>query len=283
MDNIVFVSVLCAAFMHAGWNALVKAGSDRLMSITIISVWSAILSLPLMLMVDIPPSKAWPWLGASVALHTIYKLLLSRAYRLGDMGQVYPIARGSAPLLTVLLMAYVFNERLSLIATVGIAVLVVGVWLMSIRGGSAAAKIETKAVSYALATAVLISLYTITDGQGARIGSSAVSYAIWLFVLDGLAMLIVAGKIRGIALVSGFIKASWRTGAFGAMMSMGSYGIALWAMRHAPIASIAALRETSVLFAAIISFVVLKEALNPWRVVSALLIVSGVALSRLVI
>lgn len=283
MDNIVFASVLCAAFMHAGWNALVKAGSDRLISITIISVWSALLSIPLLLMVPIPPSKAWPWLMASVALHTVYKLLLARAYRLGDMGQVYPIARGSAPLLTAVLMTYIFGETLSMIGTIGVTVLVVGVWLMSVRGGGTATKIETKAVAYALATAVLISLYTITDGQGARIGSSATSYAIWLFFLDGLAMLFVAGKIRGMAAVSFSIRASWRTGALGAVMSMGSYGIALWAMRHAPIASVAALRETSVLFAALIAYVVLKETFNPWRVASALLIVSGVALTRLVI
>ena len=282
MDNIVFVSVLCAAFMHAGWNALVKAGGDRLLSITIISVWSAILSLPLLSIVPIPPTKAWPWLFASVFLHTVYKLLLARAYRLGDMGQVYPIARGSAPLLTALLMTYVFDERLSLTATTGIAIVVVGVWLMSVRGGSTAASIEKEVVGYALATAVLISLYTITDGQGARIGASAISYAIWLFVFDGLAMLVVAAKIRGIARVALSIKESWRTGAFGAIMSMGSYGIALWAMRHAPIASVAALRETSVLFAAVIAFVVLKETFNPWRVVSALLIVTGVTLTRLV-
>ena len=282
MDNIVFVSVLCAAFMHAGWNALVKAGSDRLMSITIISVWSAILSIPLLMFVDLPPSQAWPWLCASVALHTVYKLLLARAYRLGDMGQVYPIARGSAPLLTAVLMTYVFNEKLSVIGTFGIAILVIGVWLMSVRGGGTAAKIETQAVSYALATAVLISLYTITDGQGARIGSTAISYVIWLFALDGIAMLIASCQIRGKDQVCQSIKESWRIGAFGAAMSMGSYGIALWAMRHAPIASVAALRETSVLFAAVISFFVLKETMNPWRVASALLIVSGVAMTRLV-
>lgn len=282
MDNIVFVSVLCAAFMHAGWNALVKAGSDRLMSITVISVWSALISLPLLLMVPVPPAAAWPWLVASVAFHTVYKLLLARAYRLGDMGQVYPIARGSAPLLTALLMTYAFNEILTPVAAIGILLLVIGVWLMSVRGGSDSATIQTKAIAYALATAVLIALYTITDGQGARLGASALSYVIWLFVFDGLAMLIATGWIRGGANVAKALVSSRRTGAFGALMSMGSYGIALWAMRQAPIASVAALRETSVLFAAMISFVVLKESLNPWRIASGLLIVSGVVLTRLV-
>ena len=282
MNNFVFVSVLCAAFMHAGWNALVKAGSDRLMSITIISVWSAVLAFPLLLLVPTPPAAAWPWLGASIAFHTVYKLLLARAYRLGDMGQVYPIARGSAPLLTALLMTYAFNEVLTPVAAIGIFLLVIGVWLMSVRGGRDSATIQTTAVGYALATAVLISLYTITDGQGARIGASALSYAIWLFVFDGLAILIATGWIRGPKPVLQTIQRAWRIGAFGALMSMGSYGIALWAMRQAPIASVAALRETSVLFAAMISFVVLKESLSPWRITSALLIVSGVVLTRLV-
>lgn len=280
MEAGVFGAVLVAAALHAGWNAIVKVGHDRFLSITLISIAAAVISLPALPFVAVPRAEAWLWLLGSVLLHTGYNLFLIQAYRAGDLGQVYPIARGAAPLLVSLVMVLGFGETLTPAAMAGVGLLVAGVWLMSVRGGRDLAKLERGAVAAALATSVFIAAYTVSDGLGARVSGSAPGYALWLFLLDGAAMLAILLAVRGGGAAAA-LRPYWRSGLAGGAMSLGAYSIAIWAMTVAPIALVAALRESSVLFAAAISVLVLREPPTAWRMLSALTILAGVVLARL--
>ncbi|HXF89628.1 MAG TPA: EamA family transporter [Xanthobacteraceae bacterium] len=278
MDAIVFLAVLLAAAFHAGWNAMVKIDLDRFLSITLISLAAGTVAVAALPFVAVPRESAWPWLAVSALLHTGYKIFLVQAYRAGDLGQVYPIARGAAPLLVWLAMLAT-GEVLTAHAIAGIALLVGGVWLMSVRGGRDLAKLEGRAVTYALGTSVFIASYTVTDGLGARINGDAHGYAVWLFVLDGLLMLALLLLMRGrcgLAAMRPFIV----SGLAGGAMSLGAYWIVIWAATVAPIAMVAALRESSVLFAGAISVLILREPPTRWRLLSALVIVVGMALMR---
>ncbi|HSG54074.1 MAG TPA: EamA family transporter [Paracoccaceae bacterium] len=280
MDSLVFFAVLGAAALHAGWNAVLKLGLDRVLSISLIAGAAGVIALAALPFVPVPRAEAWPWLLLSVALHVGYNLFLVQAYQAGDFGQVYPIARGSAPLIVTVVTYLALGERLSPAALAGIALLVTGVWLMSIRGGRDLAKLETRALGFALATSVFIAGYTLTDGHGARVSGSAHGYALWLFALDGVAMIAVLLARRGPGALM-MLGPHWRGGLAGGAMSLAAYWIAIWAMTVAPIALVAALRESSVLFAAAISCLILREPLTPWRGASALAIVGGVVMMRL--
>lgn len=280
MEPIVFMAVLLAAAFHAGWNAIVKIDLDRFLSITLISVSACIVAMPMLAFVAIPHAATWPWLLFSISLHTGYKLFLIQAYRAGDLGQVYPIARGAAPLIVSFVMLFVFGETLTPAAMVGVAMLVMGVCLMSIRGGRDRARPEKKAISFALITSIFIAGYTVTDGLGARLNGDAHGYAVWLFVLDGLTMLGIMLALRGWRGLAA-LRPYWRSGLAGGTMSLGAYWIVIWATTLAPIALVSALRESSVLFAAAISVLILREPLTRWRVLSALAIVTGILATRM--
>lgn len=279
MEPHVFFAVLLAAAFHAGWNAIVKIDLDRFLSVTLISLASGTVGLALLPFVAFPQAAAWPFIVVSSILHTGYKLFLIRAYRAGDLGQVYPIARGTAPLLVSIVMVWFFGEHLSISAAVGIAVLVAGVWLMSARGGRDLARLDGGAVGYALMTSLFIASYTVVDALGARTNGDAHGYAFWLFALDGVSMLAVLLAARGprsLAALAPF----WKSGLAGGGMSVGAYWIVIWAMTVAPVALVAALRETSVLFASAISVLILREPLSRWRALSALMIVAGIVATR---
>jgi drug/metabolite transporter (DMT)-like permease len=272
----VFLAVLAAAFMHAGWNALIKVRLDPFLSISLMSLGMGAISLACVGFVAVPAGWTWLWIGLSVVLHTGYKLFLVRAYRIGDLGQVYPLARGTAPLLTALGSAVLIGEVVSPSAGMAIAVLCLGILLMSLRGAGTGAKLGRTTVLYALGTSGFIALYTLVDGVGGRSAPSASSYTAWLFVLDGMAMGLVCVAVRGRAAVAGLVPA-WRTGLGTGALSLGAYWIVIWAMTQAPIAAVAALRESSILFALVLSAVMLKERLTAWRITAAVLILAGVA------
>jgi len=280
MSITVFFAVLVAAACHAGWNAIVKVGLDRFLSVCLIAISAGIASLVPLPFVAIPVIEAWPFLAASVAFHIGYNLFLVQAYRAGDLGQVYPIARGAAPLLVSLVSLTLVGEALTALQTTGILILAAGVALMSMRGGRDIARLERSAVVFALATSAFIAAYTITDGLGARANGSAHSYAVWLFFFDGLAMLIVLLLARGLAGLRA-LRPYWKSGMAGGAMSFAAYWTAIWAMTQAPIPLVAALRETSVLFAAAISVLILREPLTRVRMLAAVVIVSGIVLTRL--
>jgi drug/metabolite transporter (DMT)-like permease len=280
MDSFVFAAVLFAAACHAGWNATIKRGLDPLATTVAISIGAAAVSLVFAPVVGLPAPAAWPWVIASVAIHLFYFAALIESYRWGDMSQVYPIARGSAPLMTAVITTTFIEERLGLGGWLGIALVVAGVLLLSLRGGRDLAKLDRRAVGFALFTAVTICAYSVVDGVGARQAGSANAYSVALFVGIGPVMALYALARNGRTAIADAARL-WGTGLGGGTLQLGSYGIAIWAMTVAPIAIVAALRETSVLFGAMIAVVVLKEPLRASRVVAALLIVLGLALIRL--
>ena len=280
MDPVVFAAVLLAAACHAGWNATIKAALDPLATTVLISIGAAIVAAAFLPAVGLPAGAAWPWCGASVVIHLVYFAALIESYRAGDMGQVYPIARGSAPLMTAIVTTAFVGERLGFAGWSGIILLVAGVMLLSLRGGRDLTRLDWKAVGFALFTALTICAYSVVDGVGARRAAGAGAYSVALFMGIGPVMMIYALARRGPEAIPA-MRRQWRLGLAGGTLQLGSYGIAIWAMTAAPIAIVAALRETSVLFGALIAILFLKEPLRAGRVAAALMIVAGLTLIRL--
>jgi drug/metabolite transporter (DMT)-like permease len=280
MDALVFAAVLIAAACHAGWNAAIKRGVDPLATTVAISVGSGVVAAPVLAFTGPPVMAAWPWVIASVLIHLVYFAALIESYRSGDMGQVYPIARGSAPLLTAAGSALVIGEHIGPIPWLGIGLLTAGILLLSLRGGRDLAQLDRRAVGFALFTAVTICGYSLVDGMGARTSGNAHAYTAAMFAGNGLIMASYAVTRRGPAAVVGMMR-HWQIGIVGGLLSYAAYGIVIWAMTVAPIALVAALRETSVLFGAVIAAVFLKEPVRMPRMVAALMIVGGLALIRL--
>src|SRR5262249_33346574 len=183
MENFVFLAVLFAAACHAGWNALIKVGLDPLSTTTLISLGAGVVALAFVPLIGAPAGAAWPWLLASVAIHLFYFASLIESYRTGDLGQVYPIARGSAPLMTATVTTIFVGEKLSLIGWTGILALVVGVLLLSARGGRELTKVDRRAVGFAFFTALTICGYSVVDGIRSRLFRNPNAYSLWLFIL----------------------------------------------------------------------------------------------------
>lgn len=280
MTPTVFLAVLAAAAMHATWNALVKVRSDRFASITLTSLGMTLSALPVLPFVEAPGPAAWPWMAASMIIHIGYRLFLVRAYEHGDLAQTYPLARGTAPLITAIGGVFVLSEVPTALAVFGILLLSLGTLLMSLRGGGHLATLNRAAVGYALTTSLFISGYTLADGSGVRIASSAVGYAAWLFVCDGLFATAIGLGVRGRRLLVAD-AAEWGANILAGFLSAAAYAIAMWAMTRAPVASVASLRETSILFAMLISVFALGEKMTGWRGAAALSIVAGVVALRM--
>ena len=280
MTLTVFFAVLGAALMHAIWNAMVKVELDRFVAVTAMTVGMAATALPAASFVEFPAPVVWPWIIASVILHMGYKLFLIRAYQTGDLAQIYPLARGTAPLLITLGGIFLVSEVPGPVSIAGIGLLSAGTFLMSMRGHAGLEKLNRHAVFYALVTSVFIAGYTLSDGRGARTAASASSYAVWLFISDAGWSLILFVWLRGAARLKDVV-AAWKPGLVTGALSGGAYWIAMWAMTKAPIATVAALRETSILFAMLISVTALGEKMTAWRAAAALAIIGGVIALRL--
>jgi drug/metabolite transporter (DMT)-like permease len=279
MDPYVFGAVLAAAAMHAGWNSILKIGLEPFLAMTLVTASAGVASIPLLVVFGWPAAPAWPWLIASIILHLAYYVVLTEAYRRADIGQVYPIARGGAPLLTALASPLVIAEPVGLPAMAGIAVLGCGIAMMSIFGRRRGAALDPLAIVFALLTAIVICGYTFVDGIGARTAGDPHAYSAALFALDALPLLCVALWQRGLGGLAP-MKRFLGPGFLGGAMSLGSYWIAIWAMTLAPIALVAAVRETSVLFATLIAFAVLKEPMSPGRIMAAVMIMGGLLITR---
>lgn len=280
MTTVVFAAVLFAAVCHASWNALIKVALDPLSTTTLILCGATFFALVAIPFVPLPAPAAWPYLVASSVIHLLYFGSLAEAYRTGDLGQVYPVARGAAPLMTAIAGTLIVGEHLNVLAWGGIVALALGVLMLSLKGGRDIAKLDTRAVGFALFTAVTICAYTIVDGVGARLSGHAISYVLWGFV--GICIFLVPYALyrNGRTLFSDAMQ-FWPRGLAGGALQVVSYGVALWAMTLAPIAIIASLRETSVLFATLIAVVLLGEPFRAIRVAAAVLIVAGLVAIRL--
>lgn len=274
MSADVFFAILLAAALHAGWNALVKTGLDRFSSILFLGMAQGAIALVLLPFFGLPARAAWPWVLAGSALHSGYKLALIRAYGHGDLSQIYPLSRGTAPLIVAVAGALFLGERMDPARSSAVAAIAAGIMLMAGKGG-----LTRAGLFWALVTAGFTAAYTLADGVGARISGSASAFILAMIVLDGLTMLAFGLAARGRAGIAAMLPA-WRPGAAAGAMSLGSYWIAIWAFTQAPLAMVAALRETSVLFAMLIAVVWLKEKPTPRRWAAAAMILVGVVLMR---
>jgi len=280
-------AVLGAALLHASWNALIKAGRDPLLDTALVALGGSIVALPLTLLVQAPERAAWPYIAATVVVHVGYYSALAAAYRLGDLSHAYPIMRGVAPLFVALASGFWFAEPLSASAWAGVLLICGGVLSLAFVGrrkgrgaGAAAGKDAGATTLWALFSAGVIAVYTVIDATGVRASGGAERYLVWLFVFLGLPFgLTVLATKRGALLAHA--RRYWWVGIAGSVLSGLSYGIALWAMMRAPVALIAALRETSVIFAALIGAWLLKEGHLKARLAGAAAVLAGLIALKL--
>ena len=275
----IMLIVLGAAALHATWNALIKAGTDTFLAtvliVTCAGAWGGV-TLPFR---PLPAPACWPYLLTSVAIHFAYFSCIALAYRQGDLSYAYPLMRGTAPLLTAVAGVVLVREPLSAGGMLGIALLSLGILLLA--GETLwAGTLPPRATVFALANAVVISTYTLVDGFGVRRSGDAASYIAWLLVLSALGLLSFVLTTRRRALRLHF-QAYWKHGLLGGLCTMLSYGLALWAMTYASVALVAALRETSVIFATLIGTVSLKEHFGMARAMAVLLVTAGATAMRL--
>lgn len=273
----VIALVLLGALLHATWNAIVKAGTDKSLDAAMIALGAGLVGLACLPFVPVPKPEAWPFLLASAVLQFTYFQLVAATYRAGDIGLVYPLMRGVAPLLVATTSGVVLGEHLSLGALAGVLTISAGVLTLAFeaRHGS------RRAILLALSNAAVIATYTFVDGAGARISGNAISYALWMSLLPPVLLFAWAFWQRGAVPVILHVKYTWKRGLLGGAGSIASYGLALWAMTKAPIATVAALRETAILFALVISVVVLKEKASVWRYIAGAIIAAGVLILKL--
>ncbi|MCX7239092.1 MAG: DMT family transporter [Burkholderiales bacterium] len=273
----VVAAVLLGALLHASWNALVKSSQDKDLDMATIHLIGSFLGIPLVALAGWPSAAAWPYIGASVLIHIAYYIALTGAYRHGELGLTYPLMRGVAPLLVALSATLTLGETLSPLAWVGVVCISCGVLVLGLHVEAFKAP---KAVAFALANAVVIAIYTVVDGLGVRASGNALQYVATLFLLDGWPFALLMFATRGHAL-GRYARKRWPVATLGACASLGSYGIALWAMTRAPVATVAALRETSVLFAVLLGAWFLKEAFTVRRLAGTCVIAAGVMALRL--
>ncbi|GAA0664701.1 DMT family transporter [Kitasatospora atroaurantiaca] len=276
--------VLVAAVTHASWNAVAHSLKDELAGLCLVGVGRTACGLGLACLAPVPAAAAWPYLLLSVGLHVGYQILLMRSFRLGDFGQVYPIARGTAPLVVTLVAAVFVGERLHGSSAFGVAVASVGLvglalWgLRSRRGpGAGAGPGVAPAVAAAVATGLAIAAYTVVDGLGVRSSAAVLGYIAWLMVLDGAAVPLYAVLTHGRGLAERLRPVTAR-GLLGGVMSVLSYGLVLWAQAHAPLAPVAVLRESSIIVGAGIGAVFFKERFGGARMAAAGVMLAGIAL-----
>ena len=270
--------VLFGALLHAGWNALVKSSTDKALDTALIHLLGSVIAIPLIALVGWPGHAAWPYIMTSVTIHIGYYIALTGAYQHGDLGLTYPLMRGTAPLLVALSATLTLGEHLSAFGWAGVVGISCGVLTL---GLSRHALDSPRALGFALSNALVIAIYTVVDALGARASGNALQYVVTLFALDGWPFALLVLRRRRRSVVRHYVRARWPLALGGALASLGSYGIALWAMTRAPVATIAALRETSVLFAVLLGTWLLKEKFTPRRAVGTLSIVAGVMALRL--
>ncbi len=276
MTLTVTLLVLSAAVMHATWNAFVKAGNDKAVMQCLVIFFGGIPGLIILPFVPLPDPACWPYLIGSVLAHSVYSFTLVEAYRFGALSQTYPIARGSAPLLSAIAGLAVANEHLNGGEWLGLLIACAG--LISLAGFPKAG--EGRSILFAVATSLGIACYSVLDGLGVRSTAEGLSYITWLLVLEmipvGLAFLWLR---RGRAMAS--LKENLKRGLFGGIIAGIGYGIVIWAMDFAPMAHVSAMRETSVILAALIGTLVLHEPFGPRRIAAAALVAAGNALLHL--
>ncbi|WP_379653898.1 EamA family transporter [Pseudoxanthomonas sp. UC19_8] len=270
----VFCLVLFAALMHAGWNALVKGAPDKLLTTVLVSGFAALIAACALPFLPAPAAASWPFLMVSPLLQALYFALVARCYQVADMSQAYPLMRGAAPLLVAVVGALWLGEQLAPLAWLGIAVVCAGVLAMALGSG------RLHHAALPLLNAAVIAGYTLLDAAGARRSGHALSYTLWLFALTSLPLLAWALLARRAAFLA-YLRGNAARGLAGGVGTLLSYSLALWAMTRAPVALVAALRESAIVFGLGISVLLLKERPPRARLLAAGVIALGVAVLRL--
>ena len=270
----VTLAVLGGALLHATWNTLVKTSQDKELDTYAVAAGSGLLALLLLPFLPLPAAAAWPWLAASAAVHVLYFLFLAGAYRHGELSYVYPVMRGGGPMIVAASGVLVFAEVLRASEWLGVVFVCGGI--LALASGAH----DRRATFFATANAAVIGAYTLIDAQGARASGAPVSYTLWFFAAMALVILAVGAGKRGAA-VPRYLGRHWLRALAGGACSLGSYGVALWAMTRAPVALVAVLRETSVIFAAVIAAVILKEKLTRRRLIATGAVLVGLVLLRI--
>ena len=273
----VTLAVLLAALLHASWNAMIKGGSDVLLDTATIVAGAGLIGIPFLLVVPLPAPASWPYIFASIITHLAYYFLMVNAYRTGELSLVYPLMRGVAPLITAVLGILWLRELPAPISWIGMLLISMGVIALALRptGTTPLLAGHGRAVRFALANAAVIATYTIIDGTGARLAGDPWTYIVWLFVLDSIPFSLYMLATRKRAFVEALVERRWH-GLIGGALSAGAYAISVWAMTKAPVALVASLRETSVLFATLIGARLLREKLTARRWVGVGAVVIGV-------
>jgi drug/metabolite transporter (DMT)-like permease len=279
----VLAAVLGAAVLHALWNSLVKSARDKFLSSAVVALWCGAAAFVAALVLPRPAEAAMPFIVASAIIHIVYFLLVGRLYHSADLSVAYPMMRGSAPLITAVIALAALGEAPGPIASLGVAALVAGVLTIG-ASGLAHGRINQPTIVVALINSAVIAVYSVIDGQGARLSGAGAAFAFaynsWADALTALAYLPVILFLRGRAAAVAFSQ-DWRRGLIGGLAAFIGYAIVVWAMTRAPIAAVAALRETSVVFASIIGVVALREPFHAQRAIAALVILAGIILLRI--
>ena len=269
----VTLAVLVAAVTHATWNAIAHGIKDQTLAFALIGVGGVAVSIPLVIVAALPRSSSWPYLLASVGIHVFYNLLLMRCYRLGEFSQVYPLARGTSPLVVTILAAIFVHEHLAFAQVAGVVVVSAGLGVLVLAGR----RPGRAAFAAAVGTGLTIAAYTTVDGVGVRLSASPVGYIGWLMVLESLCVPMFAlARRRDVVLKQRprVLLAGLAAGA----LSVLAYGLVLWAQTRGALAPIAALRETSVIFGAIIGSLVFREPFGRARITATVVVAAGIVL-----
>ncbi len=278
MEGYVVLLVLAAAVMHASWNAVVKQAGDRLVMQAFIIATSAVIALPFALTLPFPQPETWAYILAGVAVHGVYFALLVRAYELGDFSHVYPVARGTGPLIVAVAASLLLDESLMPRQIAGVALISLGIMSMALTSRG---KGDRKALTAALGVGITISIYTMIDGLGARSGDGPFTFIAWLLVLSALPIGGLALWRRGPRLALTAVRRQFGQGLLAGTVCGLGYAIVLWAYSQGALAAIAALRETSVIFAALIGAFLFGEPFGRRRIAAAALVAAGVVLLNL--
>jgi drug/metabolite transporter (DMT)-like permease len=280
MTPAITLAVLVAAFFHASWNAIIRMRGDKLVAMALLVTASGLIALPGLFLFPMLPAAAWPYVIASAIIHIGYNTFLALAYHHGELSKVYPLVRGSAPLTTLIVSLLFLDEAIDASEAAGIVVVAIGIMALTFDRGWRVLVASPRAILYAAATSICITAYTLSDGLGARLADNAHQYVMWLFVLGMLPTVATVLMIRRRAFFAGVRENSLAALAGGAL-SLAAYWIVIWAFTVAPIPIVAALRETSILFALLIGMLWLGEKVTPVRAASILLVLVGLAVMRL--
>ncbi|MDT6940486.1 DMT family transporter [Brucella pseudogrignonensis] len=280
MSGTVLLIVLCGAFFHASWNAIVKGGSDKFFAAACVVGFAGLIALFFLPFLPLPHPSSWKFIGLSTITQIFYMSLVAAAYKSGDMSEAYPIMRGTPPLLVAIVSFPLIGEAMGWGSWLGIVLICAGVLAMALEARRRNGGTSSKTALLALANAGFIAAYTIIDGVGVRASGHTLSYTLWLFLINAFPLGFWALYREPDRFIQ-YIRNHWRPSLIGGIGTLLSYGLALWAMTMAPIAVVAALRETAILFGILISAFILKEKVGLPRVLAAGLIVLGAITLRL--